>query len=94
MELLIAFGVALLSQLIKKFVFPKWGGTGVQVVVFILALAGVAIYQYVYSIPEWKVIITNGIETLAYAVAMYELILSKIGFNGGTKIEDTGKAIG
>ena len=91
MELLIAFGVTLLTQFVKGFVFKRWGAYGVYAVVFALALGGTVVYQYVYSIPEWKVIITHALETLAYAVALYEVILSKIGFSGGTKLASTSK---
>lgn len=80
MELLIAFGITLLTQLIKKFVYPKFGSYGVHALIFILSLAGVSVYYFVYTIPEWQVIIQKAIQTLAYSVAIYEIILKKVGF--------------
>lgn len=85
MELLIAFVANVFAQFVKGFVYKKWGDYGVYAVVFAVALVGTVIYKYVYSIPEWQVIITNALETLAYSIAMYELILSKIGWQSGTE---------
>lgn len=80
MELLIAFVANIFAQFVKDYVAKKFGDFGVYAVVFAIALIGVVIYKYVYSIPEWQVIITNALETLAYSVAMYEVILKRIGF--------------
>jgi hypothetical protein len=90
MEILIAFVANLFAQFVKGYVAKKWGDYGVYAVVFIVALIGTVIYKYVYTIPEWQVIITNALETLAYSVAMYEVILKRIGFaDKRTKIAET-----
>lgn len=82
MTLLIAFVSNLFAQFLKNFVYKKWGDYGIYTVVFIVALGGTIIYKYVYAIPEWKEIITQALETLAYAIALYELILKRVGFSG------------
>ena len=81
MEAVIVLGVILLTQIVKKYIYPKFGSFGVNVFAFLLALIGAVIYLYVYSIPTWQVIIERALQTLVYAVAVYEIILKKIGFS-------------
>lgn len=83
MELLIAFGVNVLTSFIKGWVKPKFGNLGVHAVVFVLAVAGVFGWEYISAVPAWKEVALSALETLAYAVAIYEVILKRIGFFKG-----------
>ena len=86
MELIIAFVINILTSLVKNYVKPKFGDSGVQALVFILAVVGVFGWDYISKVPEWKTIVLGGLQTLAYAIAMYEIILKKIGFFEQKKI--------
>lgn len=84
-EVVIFFGVVLLTQLIKKYVFPKFGDTGVHILTFVLAAIGVGIYQVAMQNPDVMDWIIKAIQYLALAITVYEVILSKIGFNSAKK---------
>lgn len=79
-ESLILLGVVVLTQLIKKYVYPKFGDTGVHVLTFVLALIGVGVYQYALHHVEFKELLIQALNFLVLAVAIYEVILKKIGF--------------
>lgn len=89
MELLIAFATNLFTQFIKKVVVKKYGTAGVQFVVFSVALIGTVIYKYAFSVPHIRDIILEALKTMAYSVAMYEIILKNIGFDTKKMVEDT-----
>lgn len=79
-ESLILLGVIILTQFIKKYVYPKFGDTGVHVLTFVLALIGVGVYQYAAHNVEFKELLIQALNFLVLAVAIYEVILKKIGF--------------
>ncbi len=76
---LAALAITFLTQLIKSYVFPKWGANGVHAVVFILALAGAGIGYAVSVYPTLASFVNHALELLAGSVALYEVILKKIG---------------
>ena len=78
-ETLIFFGVLILTQVTKKYVFPAFGATGVHVLTFVIALIGVGVYQYATANPAFMDILVQALNYLAGAVAVYEVILKKIG---------------
>lgn len=88
-ETLIFFGVVVLTQIIKKHVAPKWGDTGVHILTFVLALVGVGVYQYATANPAFMEVLMQALNYLALAVAVYEIILKKIGFKS-TKEQSQG----
>ena len=68
--------VTLLTQIVKRWIKPKFGSNGVLVFV-ILASIGYGAIQYWSSF--WSVETLQSIaQTLAYAVAIYEILISKI----------------
>jgi len=79
-EIVIAFVASLFAQFLKGYVAKKWGAFGIYGVTFMVAFLGTVVYRYLYPIPEWEFIITQSIETLAFAIAIYELILKRVGF--------------
>lgn len=84
-ETLIFFGVVVLTQIIKKYVAPKFGDTGVHILTFVLALVGVGIYQYATANPDFMAVLMQALNYLALAVAVYEIILKKIGFRSSSR---------
>lgn len=78
-ETLIFFGVVVLTQITKKYIVPKWGATGLHIFTFALALVGVGIYQYATANPEFMEVLLYALNYLALAVAVYEIILKKLG---------------
>lgn len=81
-----AFALSLLTQFVKNIVFPKYGATGVHILMFILACLGVVCVGLYTSMPSVAKIIEEGLALLASAIAMYEVLLSKLGFSQGTTV--------
>lgn len=84
-ESLIFIGVVILTQFVKKYVSPRFGDTGVHVVTFVVALVGLGIYQYATANPAFMELLMEALSFLAGAVAVYEIILKKIGFKSSTQ---------
>lgn len=83
-------GTLLLTQIVKKYVYPKFGSTGVHILTFIIAAIGVGIQQYAQTNVEFKELLLQGLNYLVLAVAVYEVILKKIGFKSAQeKIDET-----
>jgi hypothetical protein len=80
MEIIIAFGSSVITSFVKRYIEPKFGKIGVQVLVFLLVILGVFIWRYISAIPEWKDIALKSLETLAYSIGMYEVVLKRLGF--------------
>jgi len=85
-ETLIFVGVVLLTQVVKGYVYPKWGNTGVHVLTFAISLVGLGIYQYAVANPSFMELLVDALQFLAGAIALYEVILKKIGFNSAPEI--------
>ena len=79
-QAIIVLGVVLLTQIIKKYIYPKWGATGVHLFAFILSLIGVVIYQFMQYNEVLNTFILKALEILTISVGVYEILLSKIGF--------------
>lgn len=80
-ETLIFVAVVLLTQFIKATVYPKFGKTGVHVLTFSLALIGLGIYQWAQADPSVMDWLVRAGQFLVGTIALYEVILSKVGFN-------------
>lgn len=76
----ITFVVNLATTFFKKVVFPRFGRTGVQVILFICALIGAVYYQYLQHVPSIKEIVAGAIAIFSMAIALYEVILSRFSF--------------
>lgn len=85
-EAVIILSVTVLSQLMKKYVYPKYGKTGVHVVTFVLALVFSGMYYATQSNPEFLEIMLSAGKVLVYAVGVYEVILKRIGFQSGKEL--------
>lgn len=79
-ELLIVAGTVLLTQITKKYIYPRYGSTGVHVFAFLIALFGVAIYQYSLYNEVFANAMNYALKFLLISVAVYEIILKRIGF--------------
>lgn len=72
--------VNVLATVLKKYVAPKFGRTGVQVTVFVLALIG-AIYMNYGA--DYKVYLAEAALVFSLAVTLYEVILNRLPFFKG-----------
>ena len=72
--------INVLTALLKKFVMPRFGRTGVQVVVFGLALVA-AIYMNYGA--DYQVYVAEAALVFSVAVALYEVLLSRLPFFKG-----------
>ena len=79
MEILIVFAVSILAGAVKKWVLPRFGATGVHVLVFALGLIGAVGYNLYQSDPAFQTIVSEALRTLAFAIALYEVILKRLG---------------
>lgn len=80
-EALIVLGIVVLTQVIKRYVQPKFGTIGVHVLVLVLALIGVAIYNQTLADPNFAEFVTKTLQYLASAIAAYEVIIKRLGFS-------------
>lgn len=82
----IIFSVNVLTSVLKRWVYPKWGKTGVQVVVFCLALIGAVYPSLSVQFPSLQLFISNAIVIFTIAIASYEVIWSRISWFKGKKV--------
>jgi len=78
-ETLIFIGTIVLTQIFKKYVYPRFGSTGIHVLTFIIAAIGLAVYQYAKANADFMNIAVMALNYLAGAIAIYEVLLKKIG---------------
>ena len=71
----IVFIINIFTSLLKRYVYPKYGKLGVQVLVFILAFIAAIYFKYGYGV---RVYVTEALILFSSAVAIYEVILSRI----------------
>lgn len=83
MEAVIVLGVAVLTSLIKRFVLPRWGDTGIHIIAFLVSLAGVSIYSLTKVFPPFQVLVEQALNVLIVTVAVYEILLKKLPFFKG-----------
>lgn len=74
----IVFAINILTSVVKKWIFPKWGKFGVQLFVFALALIGAAYLTYEAQIPGLSAVVAAAFGLFSLAVTFYEVILSYI----------------
>jgi len=84
-ESLILIGIVILTQITKRYVYPKFGSFGIHALTFILALIGVGVYQYAQANVDFKEILMQALNFLVVAVAVYEVILKRLGVESVTK---------
>lgn len=75
---IVIFGTLLLTQVVKKYIQPKFGATGVHVFIFGVA----AIYTLICAIaaqePSFMEFLQKALSFLAATIASYEILLKKI----------------
>jgi len=74
----IILGVNVLTSIIKRWVYPKYGKVGVQILVFILAAIGALYFMYSQLIPGLQEFVASFISIVALSMTFYEVILSHI----------------
>ncbi len=83
-ETLILIGIVVLTQITKKYIFPRFGAFGIHAFTFLIAAAGVGIYQYAQHSVEFKEVLFAALNYLVVAVSVYEIILKRIGVKSVT----------
>ena len=86
MEITLAsVGVLVATQIVKKYVSPKWGATGVHVFAFLVGLAIVCVKGLVTAYPSYGEMVTTAGTYLVGALALYEVIFKQLNarFNFG-----------
>lgn len=76
----IVLAINLLTSFIKKYVEPKWGSTGIHVLVFALAAVGAVYFNWGEQFPGLKTFVAQAGLFFTSAVAFYEVILSHLSF--------------
>lgn len=76
----VAFGVNVLTSVLKRWVYPRFGALGVQVTAFVLALIGAWYWLYGQNITQLSTIVTAAVALFSLAVALYEVILRHLPF--------------
>ena len=76
-ELAVVFAVNVVGSFFKKVVAPKWGKTGVQVLVFVAAVLGALYVKHAQDLPSLKALVTETLAVFSLSVAFYEVILSR-----------------
>lgn len=84
-EVTIVFGINVLTSILKRWIEPKWGKTGTQVTVFILAFIAGIYVTYGTSFAAIQEIVQGAIGLFALAVAFYEVLWKHIGLFKGSK---------
>lgn len=78
MEIAIIFLVNVFSSFLKRWIYPKYGATGIQVTVFVLALIGSIYLSFRDSISGLREVVEGALVIFSIAVSFYEVILSKL----------------
>lgn len=74
----LVFAINIITSALKKWIYPNFGATGVQVFVFIAATIGAFYSIYGGNYPGLKDLVMSAVGVFSLAVAFYEVILSKI----------------
>lgn len=78
MEIAIIFLVNVFSSFLKRWIYPKYGGTGIQVTVFVLALIGATYLSFRDKVAGLREIVEGALAIFVVAISFYEVILSKL----------------
>jgi len=78
MTALTVFLINLFTSMMKRYVIPRFGDTGVHVVVFALAFLYSIYHFYGDLFPGVVTFIKETIKIAVYAIAAYELLLKNI----------------
>ncbi len=80
MEIFITLLATTATQFLKKYVYPKWGETGVHAVVFAIVFVCASIWYTAQNNQHLMEILTTSGKILIMAVGFYEVALKRILF--------------
>ncbi len=86
--LYLVFGINILTSIVKRWIYPKFGVVGTQVFGFVLAFIGALYWTYKAKIPGLENLITSAVALFALAVAFYEVILQHVPIFKGPSLEE------
>lgn len=82
------------TKFLRTFIFPRFGKTGVQAIVFICALIGTAYFNYGSQFPSVQIYLIQAIAFFSSAITLYEVLFSKLdlgwlfGSSEGSKLRE------
>ena len=88
LPLYIIFAINIVTSIVKRWIFPKWGAIGTQVFAFGLALIGAVYWTYSSQVPGLEAIVASAIGLFSLAVTFYEVILQHIPLFKGPALEE------
>lgn len=74
----LVFAINVATSLIKRWVWPRWGAFGVQVVAFVLAGVGAFYVLYGGNYPGLQDLVLAAGGVFSLAVAFYEVVLQHL----------------
>lgn len=74
----VAFAVNLLTSIVKKYVYPRYGKVGVQFVAFALAFIGAWYFIYGQQIESLSKFVVSALGIFSMSVTFYEVILQNL----------------
>lgn len=77
-DVALIFIINALSSFLKKWVYPKFGKVGVQVLIFGLAVLGAIYWTYGQNVLGIKEVVVAAIGLFSLSVTFYEVILSHL----------------
>lgn len=86
---LIVLGMLVLTQIVKQFIAPKWGDTGVHIFIGVVALIIVVVQALVTYYPGFGALLLEAGKYLLATVGTYEVILKKFTNPTPSPIVDT-----
>lgn len=86
--LAITFIVNITTQVIKKYIMPKFGATGVHVLLFTFSVIAALYFTYGDQFPSIKSLLFVGAQIFCLAIALYEVVLARLA-NAFTSAMDT-----
>lgn len=75
MEIITILGVNILTSFLKKYVYPKFGKTGVQFVLFVLCFIGATLWSLKEKYTSIGTFIATGTAIFMMSISFYEVVL-------------------
>lgn len=76
--LAITFIVNLATQAIKKFIIPRFGVTGVHIMIFAFSTIAALYFTYGDQFPQIKTLLFVGAQIFCLAITLYEVVLGRL----------------
>lgn len=74
----LTFAVNILTSLLKRYIYPKYGKIGVQIVAFVLASIGAVYFTYLRHNQVFSEIVGAALGLFSLSVTFYEVVLQYI----------------